>query len=209
MRVKICGLTRADDVRVAADAGASYLGFVFFPPSPRSISPDQARDLLAHAPAAIGRVALLVDPDDALVAEVAALPITMLQLHGQESAERVAELRERSGLPVMKAIGIRDAADVAKIDHYAPVVDQLLIDTKPPKGATRPGGNAVTFDWNLIAGRQWSVPWMLAGGLNAGNVLDAARVTGAEQVDVSSAVESAPGIKDPDLVRTFIAAATA
>ncbi|MEM8843141.1 MAG: phosphoribosylanthranilate isomerase [Pseudomonadota bacterium] len=207
MRVKICGLTRAEDARAASEAGAAYLGFNFFPPSPRSITPAAAPALLSEVPEGVVRVALLVDPDDALMAEIAALPIDMLQLHGSEPPERLATLRARTGLPVMKAIGIREAGDLAQIDRYAPVADQLLIDAKPPKGATRPGGNAITFDWRLIAGREWRVPWLLAGGLTPENAAEAARRTGADQLDVASGVELAPGIKDADLIRDFIRAA--
>jgi phosphoribosylanthranilate isomerase len=152
-------------------------------------------------------VALLVDPDDALVERVAALPVGMLQLHGSETPARTAEIRARAGLPVMKAIGIATADDLARIAAYEAVADQILVDARAPEGAERPGGNAVAFDWGLIAGRAWARPWMLAGGLTPGNVAEAIRRTGARQVDVSSGVESAPGLKDPDLVAAFIAAA--
>ena len=209
IRVKICGLTTPEAAAHAAAAGAAYVGLVFFPPSPRAIEAHQAAEIAAAVPAGVVKVALTVDPDGALLDRVASLPIDMIQLHGTEAPERVSEIKSRLGLPVMKAIGIRTAADLAEIERYAPVADQLLIDTKPPKGATRPGGNAVTFDWGLIAGRRWSVPWMLAGGLTPSNVGEAIRVTGANQLDLSSAVESAPGVKDPALVEAFIAAATA
>lgn len=209
MRVKICGLTEPEGVRAAVDAGAAYLGFVFFPPSPRSVAPDTARALALLAPPGLVRVALVVDAADELIDTVAALPIDMIQLHGEESPERVAAVRARTGLPVMKAIGIREAADLAAIARYAPVADQLLIDAKPPKDATRPGGNALAFDWRLIAGRRWPVPWMLAGGLTPGNVAEAIRLTGARQIDVSSGVESAPGVKDATRIADFVAAARA
>jgi phosphoribosylanthranilate isomerase len=138
---------------------------------------------------------------------VAALPLDMLQLHGEESPARVAEVKARHGLPVMKAVGIATEGDLGALDRHARVADQLLVDARPPPGADRPGGNAVAFDWRLIAGRRWAVPWMLAGGLTPGNVAEAIRLTGARQVDVSSGVESAPGVKDEGLIRAFVAAA--
>lgn len=209
IRVKICGLTTRALAEHAIGAGADYIGLVFFPPSPRSITPDQAKTFLEGLPNGVTRVALLVDAEDALVDAVASSGIDMLQLHGHETPERVTELKARTGFSVMKAIGIREAADLAEIDRYARVADQLLVDAKPPKDATRPGGNALTFDWDLLAERQWDVPWMLAGGLTDQNVADAIRQTGAMQVDISSAVESAPGVKDPAMVEAFIKAAKA
>lgn len=212
MRVKICGLTSAAAVAHAAREGAAYVGFVFYPPSPRALELPVARALAASTPAGVTRVALVVDADDAaLEALVVAVPVHMLQLHGAESPARVAEVRARFGLPVMKAVGIRDAADLAQIAAYEAVADQLLIDAKPPRegGTFLPGGNALSFDWRLIAGRTWARPWMLAGGLTPENVADAVRLTGAEQVDVSSGVESAPGVKDLDRITAFIRAAQA
>ena len=207
MRVKICGLTRAEDVVAAASAGASYVGFVFYPPSPRALTPDLARDLALSTPPGVIKVALVVDADAALLDTLADLPLDMIQLHGRETPERVREVRARLGLPVMKAIGIRTRNDLEAIDRFAGVADQLLIDAKPPEGATRPGGNALAFDWRLIAGRRWPVPWLLAGGLTPDNVADAVRLTGATQLDVSSGVERSPGIKDPEKIRAFVAAA--
>lgn len=209
MRVKICGLTRPEAVRHAADAGASYVGLVLFPPSPRNVGIGAAAALIAAVPANVAAVALLVDPDDALVDRAAGLPLGMLQLHGRETPARVAEIRARAGVPVMKAVGIGGPEDLPLIAAYEAVADQVLIDARPAPGATRPGGNAAVFDWRLIAGRRWAKPWMLAGGLTAENVAEAARLTGARQVDVSSAVESAPGIKDPARVEAFIAAVRA
>lgn len=208
MRVKICGLTTPEAVQHAAAAGAAYVGFVFFPKSPRAIDVARAPALAAAVPAGVAKVALLVDPDDALIDTVSALPIDMLQLHGHETPERVLAVKARTGLPVMKAIGIRDAGDLAQIPAYGAVADQLLVDAKPPRDAVLPGGNGLQFDWRLIAGRRWPVPWMLAGGLTADNVAEAIRLTGARQVDVSSGVESSPGVKDPALVRGFVQAAT-
>ncbi len=208
IRVKICGLTRSEDVAAAATAGAAYVGFVFYGKSPRNLSHAQAAALAAEVPPGLCKVALVVDPeDDALDALLAAVPIDMLQLHGRESPERVASLRAAFGLPVMKAIGVAGEADLAALDEHARAADQLLVDTKPPEGATRPGGNAVAFDWRLIAGRRWTVPWMLAGGLTPDNVAEAIRLTGARQVDVSSGVESAPGVKDRGLIEAFCRAA--
>jgi phosphoribosylanthranilate isomerase len=210
MRVKICGLTSAAAVTHAARAGAAYVGLVFYPPSPRSLELAAAREIAAAAPEGVTRVALVVDAGDtALAALVEAVPVHMLQLHGTESPARVAEVRARFGLPVMKAVGIRDAADLEQIAGYEAVADQLLIDAKPPRegGTFLPGGNALSFDWRLIAGRSWARPWMLAGGLTPENVADAVRLTGASQVDVSSGVESSPGVKDPAKVEAFIRAA--
>ncbi len=208
IRVKICGLTRSEDVRAAVGAGAAYVGFVFYEKSPRNLSHAQAAALAAEVPPGLCRVALVVDPeDDALDALLAAVPIDMLQLHGRESPERVASLRAAFGLPVMKAVGVAGEADLAALDEHARAADQLLVDAKPPEGATRPGGNAVAFDWRLIAGRRWTVPWMLAGGLTPDNVAEAIRLTGARQVDVSSGVESAPGVKDRGLIEAFCRAA--
>ncbi len=208
IRVKICGLTRSEDVAAAATAGAAYVGFVLYEKSPRNLSQAQAAALAAEVPPGLCKVALVVDPeDDALDALLAAVPIDMLQLHGRESPERVASLRAAFGLPVMKAVGVAGEADLAALDEHARAADQLLVDAKPPEGATRPGGNAVAFDWRLIAGRRWTVPWMLAGGLTPDNVAEAIRLTGARRVDVSSGVESAPGIKDPRLIEAFCRAA--
>lgn len=208
IRVKICGLRDAASVAAAVAAGAAYLGFVFFPKSPRAVTPDEARALAAEVPPGVAKVALVVDADDATLDEITdKVPLDMLQLHGAESPARVAEIRARYGLPVMKAVGIADETDLPKLAEYGRVADQLLVDAKPPKGAELPGGNAVPFDWRLIANRRWPVPWMLAGGLTPENVALAIRMTGAKQVDVSSGVESAPGVKDAGLIRAFIEAA--
>ncbi|MFT3689515.1 phosphoribosylanthranilate isomerase [Paenirhodobacter sp.] len=208
VRVKICGLTRPEHVRAAAEAGAGYLGFVFFPKSPRHVTVPQARDLVLVAPFGVAKVALLVNAtDDEIAAIVEAVPLDMLQLHGKESPERVAAVRARFGLPVMKAVGVSEAADLAALPGYEAVADQILVDAKAPKGAALPGGNGLSFDWRLIAGRTWARPWMLAGGLTPENVAEAVRLTGAVQVDVSSGVEAAPGEKDPAKIAAFIAAA--
>ena len=208
IRVKICGLRRLADVKAVAAAGAAYAGFVFFAKSPRHLTVDAARPLLLAVPEGLAKVALTVDADDAaLDAIVEALPFDMLQLHGHESPDRVAQVRARYGLPVMKAVGVADAGDLAAVFEYSLVADQVLIDAKPPKGAAIPGGNGVAFDWRLLAGRRWLRPWMLAGGLTPENVAEAIRLTGARQVDVSSGVESAPGVKDAGRIAGFVAAA--
>ncbi|UWQ20873.1 phosphoribosylanthranilate isomerase [Jannaschia sp. W003] len=210
MRAKICGLRNPDDVDAAACAGAAYAGFVFFSRSPRAVDAATARDLALRAPVGLAKVALVVDmDDDALDAVTAAVPLDMIQLHGRETPERVAEVRARTGLPVMKAVGVRDAGDLAALHAYEAVADQLLVDAKPPQGAALPGGNGVGFDHRLIASRTWARPWMLAGGLDAANVAEAVRLTGARQVDVSSGVESAPGHKDAARIRAFCEAVAA
>ena len=203
--IKFCGLSRPSDVAAAVKAGARYVGLVFFEKSPRNVSLETARALALEVPPGIAKVALTVNADNAFLdALTAAVPLDMLQLHGAETPERVAEVRARYGLPVMKAIGIRDAADLAEIDAYSGVADQLLIDAKPPKGADLPGGNGAAFDWDLLKQRKyWTVPWMLAGGLTPGNVAEAVARTGARQVDLSSGVESGPGVKDPALMQAF------
>ena len=206
-RVNICGVTSPEAARATVAAGADYIGLNFFPASPRSVTPEQAAAIAVLIPASVTTVGLMVDPDDALVDSVAAVPVDMMQLHGSESPDRVAEVRARTGLPVIKVIGVRDAADIARIDAYLTVADLILLDAKAPKGAVLPGGNGLAFDWRLLAGRAWETPWMLAGGLTPDNVAEAIRLTGAPEVDVSSGVESAPGVKDPALVAAFIRAA--
>ncbi|MEN8660431.1 phosphoribosylanthranilate isomerase [Marivita sp.] len=207
IRVKICGLTRPEDVSAVADAGAAYAGFVFFPKSPRNVTIEQARHLAVEVPVGVAKVALVVNADNALLdAITAAVPLDILQLHGSESPERVTEIRSRYGLPVMKAVGVADQEDVAALDVYAEVADQILVDAKPPKNADLPGGNGVSFDWRLISARRWTKPWMLAGGLTPANVAEAIALTGTQQVDVSSGVESAPGIKDAGVIREFVQA---
>ncbi|MEL6683261.1 MAG: phosphoribosylanthranilate isomerase [Pseudomonadota bacterium] len=210
IRVKICGLRDGSAVKAAVDAGAAYLGLVFFPKSPRNISIDDAAKLAGTVPAGIAKVALVVDADDALLDTlVRRVPLDILQLHGHESPERVNDIKTRFGLPVIKAVGVGGPDDLAQLELYGKVADQLLVDTKPPKGANRPGGNGATFDWSLIAKRRWPVPWMLAGGLTPTNVAEAVATTGARQLDLSSAVETAPGVKDPTLIKTFMDAVRA
>lgn len=209
MRAKICGLSTPASLDAAVAAGAAYVGFVFFEKSPRNVSIALARDLALAVPDGLCKVALTVNATDAeLDAILAEVPIDMLQLHGKESPARVAEVKARYGLPVMKAVGVADAQDLPALNDYAKVADQLLVDAKPPKNATLPGGNGLAFDWRLIAGRRWPVPWMLAGGLTPENVAQAMQMTGAQQVDVSSGVESAPGVKDAAKITAFCTAAT-
>jgi len=209
-RVKICGLSTHEGLQAVADTGAAYVGFVFFPKSPRNVSIEQARELALATPVGLAKVALVVDADNAFLDAITdAVPLDMLQLHGHESPERVLEIKARYGLPVMKAVGIADASDVPNIDLYNAVADQILIDAKPPKSATLPGGNGLSFDWTLIAKRRWPKPWMLAGGLTPDNVAEAIALTGATQVDVSSGVEAGVGIKDNAKIAAFVAAALA
>ena len=206
--VKICGLKDPRHVAAAVETGAAYVGFVFFPKSPRHLEIDAARVLASKVPAGVAKVALTVNATDRDLDIITDdVPIDMLQLHGHETPMRVAEVKQRYGLPVMKAVAIADAGDVAVIDDFADVADQILIDAKPPTISDLPGGNGLSFDWRLIAGRRWSVPWMLAGGLTAENVAEAISLTGARQVDVSSGVESAPGVKEAQMIKRFLQAA--
>mgnify|MGYP001403909963 CR=1 FL=1 len=192
----------------AVEAGAHYLGFVFFAGSPRAVTPDQAAALADVVPPGIARVGLFVNPDDATLDQVlSTAPLDMIQLHGTEQPGRVSAIRARTGLPVMKAVAISGPDDVTQGHAYADVADRLMFDAKPPKDATRPGGNALSFDWQLIAGESWSKPWILAGGLTPENVADAIAASGATAVDVSSGVEDASGAKNPENIRGFIAAA--
>ncbi|MFO7855624.1 MAG: phosphoribosylanthranilate isomerase [Paracoccaceae bacterium] len=208
VRVKICGLTRPTDLAAVAAAGAAYAGFVHFPKSPRHLDAAALAALAAEAPPGLCKVLLTVDADDALLdALLEAAPIDMLQLHGRESPERVAALRARHGLPVMKAVGLADEADLPALAEAARAADQLLIDAKPARDAALPGGNGLAFDWRLLLGRRIAVPWMLAGGLTPENAAEAVRLAGARQLDVSSGVEARPGEKDPARIRAFLAAA--
>ncbi|MGA9894613.1 MAG: phosphoribosylanthranilate isomerase [Xanthobacteraceae bacterium] len=206
--VKICGLSTPEALDVALDEGADRVGFVFFPPSPRHLSHDVARSLGRRVRSRAQKVALTVDADDAVFdALVEALEPDLLQLHGKESPARVAALKERFGLPVMKAIAVETKADLAAMAPYAGIADRLLFDARAPREATRPGGLGKTFDWYLLENIDPGVPFMLSGGLDADNVADALRITHAPGVDVSSGVERAPGEKDPDKIRAFIRAA--
>jgi phosphoribosylanthranilate isomerase len=208
--VKICGLSTPETLDVALDAGADMVGFVFFPPSPRNISLETARALELRVKDRAKKVALVVDADDTLLEQiVAALKPDLLQLHGHETPQRVAAIRESFGLPVMKALAIETKADLAAITPYTSIADRLLFDARPPREATRPGGLGKRFDWHLLEGLDLPVPTMLSGGLDPVNVADALRITRAPGVDVSSGVESASGVKDPEKIRAFIRAARA
>lgn len=209
-KVKICGITDRDAIDTCVAAKVAYVGFVFFPKSPRHLDLATAADLATAVPPGIAKVALTVNADDAALGSLLdQVPVDILQLHGSETPDRVIAVKTRFGLPVMKAVGIAGPEDLAALQTYARVADMLLVDAKPPKNADLPGGNGLAFDWRLIAGRRWPIPWMLAGGLNPDTVADAVRLTGAAQIDVSSGVESAPGVKDPALIAQFAAAAAA
>jgi phosphoribosylanthranilate isomerase len=208
--VKICGLSTPDTLDVALQAGADMVGFVFFPASPRHISLETARELGRQAKGRALKVALTVDADDATLANIVeTLRPDMLQLHGGESVARLRDIKQNFGLPVMKAIPVASSADLAALAGHAAVADRILFDARAPKGATRPGGLGAVFDWHLLKSLDLKLPFMVSGGLNAGNVADAVRITRAGGVDVSSSVERAPGVKDPDLIRAFIRAARA
>jgi phosphoribosylanthranilate isomerase len=205
VQAKICGLSDEESVDAAVTGGAALVGFVFFPPSPRALSPARAAELAARVPVGIRKVGLFVDPDDDLLDDVlAVVPLDMIQLHGKETPDRVAKIRARYKLPVMKALAVAGPKDLAAAAAYAPVADMLLFDARPPKGADRPGGNARSFDWTILQGADIGLPWMLAGGLDASNVAEAVRISGATAVDVSSGVETAPGRKDPAAIKAFL-----
>ncbi|MCG8429918.1 MAG: phosphoribosylanthranilate isomerase [Candidatus Omnitrophica bacterium] len=204
---KICGVKTAEALAAAVAGGAAYFGMVFYPRSPRALTPEQAAVLARQAPPRIKRVALLVDPDDETLARVAGqVPLDLIQLHGNETPRRIAEIKARFELPVMKAIKIATAEDLAPAEDYSEVADRLLFDAKAPKSMkdALPGGNAVAFDWRILAGRTWPKAWMLSGGLDAGNLAEAVNITGAAAVDVSSGVEDAPGQKSPDKIAAFL-----
>jgi phosphoribosylanthranilate isomerase len=208
--VKICGLSTRVTLDAALEGGADMIGLVFFPASPRHVDLTTARDLARVARPHAAVVALTVDADDAQIAAIIeAVSPQLLQLHGHETPQRVAAIKQRFGLPVMKALPIASAADLAVLPDYAAVADRLLFDARPPKDATRPGGLGACFDWTLLQGIDLAVPYMVSGGLSPANVADALRITRATGVDVSSGVESAPGVKDPELIRAFIGAARA
>jgi phosphoribosylanthranilate isomerase len=209
--IKICGLSTPETLAAALDAGADLVGFVHFPKSPRHVTLETGRALSNRARGRAIRTALLVNPDDALLAAVVeALDPDLIQLHGSETPERVAAIRARFGRPVMKAVGIAEPSDLTAVAAYAPGADRLLLDAKPPKtAAALPGGNGLAFDWRLLAGLDPATPFMLSGGLSRDNVAEAIALTGARSVDVSSGVESRPGEKDPAKIEAFVKAARA
>lgn len=208
--IKICGLKTDAALAAALDAGASHVGFIFFPRSPRHIAVEEAAHLRKAARGRAKAVAVTVDADDeALDRIVAAMEPDILQLHGHESPQRVAEVKARYGLAVMKAFALREAADLDAIAAYRGVADRFLFDAKPPAGSELPGGNGVSFDWRLLAGLDADVDYMLSGGLNAANIGDAIRLANPSGIDISSGVESAPGVKDAALIEQFFRAVRA
>ena len=209
VEAKICGINAPEAMRAAVDGGAAYVGLVFYPPSPRYVTPKEAAALAALAPAEVVKVGLFVDIGDELLAGILSqVPLDVLQLHGAETPERVRDIKAATGLPVIKAIKIAASDDVAAAKSYVGVADRLLFDAKAPpdlEGAL-PGGNALRFDWQLLGGRTWPCRWMLSGGLDAGNVAEAVAVSGAPAVDVSSGVEQSPGVKSTRRIAAFLAA---
>jgi phosphoribosylanthranilate isomerase len=207
VHTKICGINDETAMRTAVAAGAQYVGLVFYPPSPRALQPDQAAELATHIPDGVTTVGLFVDPDDRLVDDMLAkVPLDLLQLHGSENPARCQELRARTRLPVMKAIKVTDQSDIQSAQAYVDAVDFLMFDAKAPKDMENalPGGNALSFDWTLLSGQSWPLPWMLAGGIHLDNVIEAVQASGAAIVDVSSGVESEPGHKDPARIEAFL-----
>lgn len=205
--VKICGLTSAAAVDAAIGASATYGGLVFHPNSPRFVVPDQARMLAQHMRGRLKSVALIADLDDARIGDVVKMvQPDFLQLHGNETVKRTSEIRSRFGLPVIKALPVAEPADLDTVAEYAAQADMLLFDARPPKGAQRGGGHGAAFDWKILAGRHFPKPWLLAGGLTPDNVARAIALSGAQMVDVSSGVESAPGVKDAVKITAFVEA---
>ena len=208
--VKICGLSTRETLDVALQAGADMVGFVFFPPSPRHIGLETARELGRQAKGRAVKVALTVDADDATLANVVeALQPDVLQLHGRETVARLRDIKQRFGLQVMKVIAVETSSDLASLSGYTAVADRILFDARAPKGATRPGGLGAVFDWQVLENLDLKLPFMVSGGLNPDNVAEAVRVTRAGGVDVSSGVERSPGHKDPEMILKFIRAARA
>jgi phosphoribosylanthranilate isomerase len=210
LTVKICGLSTAETLDAALQAGADMVGFVFFARSPRHIGLETARELGRLAVGRAAKVALTVDADDATLANIVeTLQPDILQLHGKETVARLRDIKRAFGVPVMKAIAVETAADLTQLSSYATVADRILFDARAPKDATRPGGLGTAFDWHVLENLDLALPFMVSGGLTADNVAEAARLTGAGGLDVSSGVERAPGIKDPEMIRNFIRAARA
>ena len=204
---KICGLSTPETVATALEGGAAFLGFNFFPKSPRYLEPEAAARLAAPARGRAKIVAVTVDPDDALLDRLLAiLNPDLIQLHGRESPSRTAAVAARTGAQVIKALPVSEASDLQAAAAYEPIAAHLMFDAKPPKDAVLPGGVGVAFDWDILSGRRFARPWMLAGGLNPWNVAEAARRTGAPVLDVSSGVERGPGVKDPALISAFLEA---
>lgn len=210
LQIKLCGLKTPDAIKTAADVGADYIGFVFYPQSPRAVAPMQAVELARLVPGSTKIVGLFVDPDDTLLENIITqVGPDMIQLHGDESPDRVAEIRSNYGIKVMKAVPIGSQADLNRAMAYAPVADMLLFDARPPKNVVSalPGGNGIAFDWNLLKDAGLEGPWMLSGGLTCENVADAIAIAKPPAIDVSSGIEDRPGHKDPARIREFVAAA--
>ncbi|MBZ9684598.1 phosphoribosylanthranilate isomerase [Mesorhizobium sp. B2-7-3] len=208
--IKICGLKTDQAMAAALAGGASHVGFIFFPKSPRYVEPAEAGRLREAARGKASAIAVTVDARDAFLDEIVEkLQPDMLQLHGSETPERVAELKARHGLPVMKALPLSEAADLERIKPFVGIADRFLFDAKPPKGSELPGGNGVAFDWRILAGLDAGIDYMLSGGLNAANIGDALRLANPPAIDISSGVESAPGVKDPALIEQFFRAVRA
>jgi phosphoribosylanthranilate isomerase len=212
VQVKICGISTPEAMTAAVEGGAAFVGLVFYPPSPRAVTPAEAAPLASLVPAGVVKTGLLVDANDATIADILKeVPLDLLQLHGSESPARVAEVKARFGVPVMKVVKLRQPGDLEAVQPFLPVADRLLFDAKPPADMANPlpGGNAVAFDWSILAGTTWPLPWMLAGGLTPNNVARAVEISGAAAVDVSSGVEDAPGKKNPAKIRAFLDACRA
>jgi phosphoribosylanthranilate isomerase len=205
IQVKICGINSVESADAAVRAGADFAGLVFHPKSPRALNMEQARALSDRMKGRTRVVALMVDPDDAAIkAVVAAVKPDFIQLHGNESVARIGEIKSMTSLPVIKAIAVAESSDLSNASVFEAVADMLLFDAKAPAGATREGGHGAAFDWQLLRGRTFSRPWLLAGGLNVDNVVRAISVSGAPGVDVSSGVETAPGQKSAEMIRAFV-----
>ncbi|PHQ71613.1 MAG: phosphoribosylanthranilate isomerase [Sneathiella sp.] len=211
IQAKICGLNDASAVNAAVDNGARFIGFVFYQPSPRNVTPAQAAELAVLAPETVEKVGLFVNPDDALIqSALDAISLDWIQLHGSETVARVAAIKQKFGVPILKAIKIAEKSDFETAKSFQNVADMLLFDAKAPKTMENalPGGNGLVFDWRMMRGLDISLPWMLAGGLNADNVADAVTISGAARVDTSSGVEFEPGRKDPSAIAAFLKAVT-
>lgn len=207
VKAKICGINTPITMKAAVEGGASYIGLVFYPPSPRAVTVTEAAHLSNMVPDTVQTVGLFVNiTDDLLTSILDQIPLDILQLHGKETPERVTAIKDLTGLPVMKAIHIEDAADFSEIERYTGIADQILFDAKVPRNmeSSLPGGNAISFDWTLFGNRPWQKNWMLSGGLTANNVGKAISVSGARSVDVSSGVETIPGQKDTKLIDAFL-----
>jgi phosphoribosylanthranilate isomerase len=210
--VKICGLSTDDALRASIAGGAQFVGFVFYPPSPRHLTIERAAQLAASVPSGIARVGVMVDPDDHFLERLLAkAPLDLLQLHGKETPERVQAIKDRYRIRTMKAIPVAGESDLLAAARYYGVADWLMFDAKPPreKSDAMPGGNALAFDWRILRARRWPLPWMLSGGRDPDNLVEAARISGAEALDVSSGVETAPGVKSVAKIRLFLARAAA